>query len=104
MPSKAFLNEKPPYNVRAFGYTRRIFWIFISEKGIGIPSQCHQWVFAEFGIGDGKIAITLVKGKVGAIPAFHGMEDLQDKVWSIIKAKIVDENNAEDEEELLRGN
>ena len=73
------------------------------EKELKYLHSAMQRVFAEE-IGDGKIPITLVKGKEGAIPAFHGMKDLQDKVWSIIKAKIVDENNTEDEEELLPGN
>ena len=50
--------------------------------------------------------VTLVKAKRVQIPAFHGMTDLQirDKVRSVIKANIVDENNTQDEEELLPGN
>ena len=64
-----------------------------------------QRVFAEE-IADGKITVTLVKAKRVQIPSFHGMTDLQirDKVRSIIKADIVDENNTQDEAELLPGN
>ena len=64
-----------------------------------------QGVFAEK-IADDKIKTTLVKAKSVQIPVFHGMADLHicDKVRSIIKAKIVDENNVQDEEKLLPGN
>ena len=57
-------------------------------------------------IADDQIKTTLVKAKRVQIPVFHGMADLQipDKVRSIIKAKIVDENNTQGEEELLPGN
>ena len=64
-----------------------------------------QQVFAEE-IPNGKITVTSVKAKRVQIPALDGMRDLQirDKVRSIIKAKIVDENNAQDEEGLVPGN
>ena len=57
-------------------------------------------------IADGKITVTLVKAKRVQIPAFHGMIDLQirDKVQSIIKVKIVDQNNTQDKRELLPAN
>ena len=57
-------------------------------------------------IAHGKITVTLVKAKRVQIPAFHGMIDLQirDKVQSIIKVKIVDQNNTQDKRELLPAN
>ena len=97
-------NGKLPSNITAFGYTTITFWIFISEKWIERPSQCKATGVAEE-ITDGKIAATLVKGKRVQIPVFHGTGlQIQDKVRSIIKAKIHSENNTQDTEELLPGN
>ena len=54
-------------------------------------------------ITNAKVTVTLVNTKRVETPTFHGMTDLQirDKVRSIIKAKIADGNNTQDEEELL---
>ena len=62
-------------------------------------------VFAEE-IADGIMTVTLTKVKSVQILAFRGMTDLhiQDRVRSIIKVKVVYQNNTQDKGELLLDN
>ena len=54
---------------------------------------------------DGKITAKLVKAKIIQIPAFHRTDlRIRDKVRSIIKPKLDNENDTQDKEELLPGN
>ena len=54
---------------------------------------------------DGKITAKLVKAKRIQIPAFHRTDlRIRDKVRSIIKPKLDNENDTQDKEELLPGN
>ena len=66
--------------------------------------SAKQRVFAEE-TANGKITATLVNTQRAQIQFFHCMTDFQipDKVRSIIKAKIDNENEG-DEEEVLPGN
>ena len=100
-----FFNGKPPCNMIALNKPHRYFEYLSPKNELEGLHSAIQRVFPEE-IADGKITVTLVKVKRVQIPAFHGMTDLQirDKVRSIIKAKIIDENNTQDEEELLPGN
>ena len=66
--------------------------------------SAKQRVFSEK-IADGKITAELVKAKRIQIPAFHRTDlRIRDKVRSIIKAKLDNENDTQDKEELLPGN
>ena len=66
--------------------------------------SAKQRVFSEE-TADGKITAKLVKAKRIQIPAFHRTDLwIQDKVWSIIKAKLDSENDTQYKEELLPGN
>ena len=54
---------------------------------------------------DGKITAKLVKAKRIQISAFHRTDLwIRDKVRSIIKPKLDNENDTQDKEELLPGN
>ena len=67
--------------------------------------SAKQWFFAGE-TANGKITAPLVNAKRVRIPALPDNSDyqIQDKVRSIIKAKIDGENNTQDEEGLLPGN
>ena len=66
--------------------------------------SAKQRVFSEE-ISDGKITAKLVKAKRIQIPVFHGTDlRIRDRVRSIIKARLDNENDTQDKEELLPGN
>ena len=66
--------------------------------------SAKQRVFSEE-IADDKITAKLVKAKRIQIPAFRRTDLwIRDKVRSNIKAKLINENDTQDKEELLPGN